>query len=133
MYPESAASDMGLFLRGAARQSRVKVSTPRGIVIGTTLIGHGRRLVCSWRAKAEARTMDPREPTLDELLNEPIIQAIMVRDGVRAEEIRRLMRQVRTRMLRARYADRSALAREIDHVPLPPASSSHRSAGAWNN
>jgi hypothetical protein len=77
--------------------------------------------------------MDPREPTLDELLNEPIIQAIMVRDGVRAEEIRRLMRQVRTRMLRARYADRSALAREIDHVPLPPASSSHRSAGAWNN
>ncbi|MCO5164243.1 MAG: hypothetical protein M9939_24405 [Mesorhizobium sp.] len=77
--------------------------------------------------------MDPREPTLDELLNEPIIQAIMVRDGARAEEIRRLMRQVRTRMLRARYADRSALAREIDPVPLPSASSSHRSAGAWNN
>lgn len=65
--------------------------------------------------------MDPREPTLDELLNEPIIQAIMVRDGVRAEEIRRLMQQVRARMVHARYPDRSALARKIDHVPFPPA------------
>lgn len=72
--------------------------------------------------------MDPREPTLEELLNEPIIQAMMVRDGVRAEEIRWLMQQVRARMVHARFPDRSALARQIDHVPFPPAPHSRRSA-----
>jgi len=35
--------------------------------------------------------IDQREPTLDELLNEPIIQQVMLSDGVRADDIRYLM------------------------------------------
>ncbi|TIM79228.1 MAG: hypothetical protein E5Y58_01590 [Mesorhizobium sp.] len=35
-----------------------------------------------------------REPTLDEILNEPIIRNVMAVDGYTAEHIRYLMRQV---------------------------------------
>lgn len=35
--------------------------------------------------------MNRPEPTLDELLSEPIIRQIMASDGVKAEDIRRLM------------------------------------------
>ena len=35
--------------------------------------------------------MNPREPTLDELLGELIIRQMMASDGVRDEDIRRLM------------------------------------------
>jgi hypothetical protein len=35
--------------------------------------------------------MDQREPTLDELLSDPIIQQVMASDGVQADDIRFLM------------------------------------------
>lgn len=37
------------------------------------------------------------EPTLDELLSEPIILTVMERDGVRSADIRRLLQEVRDR------------------------------------
>ena len=41
--------------------------------------------------------MDKREPTLDELLNEPMIRKVMAADGHSAEDIRLLMRQAHAR------------------------------------
>ena len=41
--------------------------------------------------------MDKREPTLDELLNEPMIRKVMAADGYSAEDIRLLMRQANAR------------------------------------
>ncbi len=38
--------------------------------------------------------MHQREPTLDDLLEEPIIRQIMIADGHAPEDIRRLMRNV---------------------------------------
>ncbi len=37
------------------------------------------------------------DPTIDELLGEPIIRTLMARDGVRAEEIRVLMDRAQAR------------------------------------
>jgi hypothetical protein len=37
------------------------------------------------------------EPTLDDLLSEPIILTVMARDGVRSADIRRLLQEVRAR------------------------------------
>lgn len=39
-----------------------------------------------------------REPTLEDLLNEPIIRKVMKRDGTTQEEVRRLMLQASTRL-----------------------------------
>lgn len=41
--------------------------------------------------------MDLREPTLEELLNEPIVRQLMLSDGVSADEIRLLMRTAAAR------------------------------------
>lgn len=38
-----------------------------------------------------------REPTLDEILNEPIIRKVMAIDGYSSDDIRCLMRQARAR------------------------------------
>ncbi|BCH22540.1 hypothetical protein [Mesorhizobium sp. L-8-3] len=38
--------------------------------------------------------MHQREPTLDELLNEPIIRQVMIADGHEPDDIRLLMRKV---------------------------------------
>ena len=46
--------------------------------------------------------MDQREATLNELLSEPIIRKVMARDGVRAGDIRRLLRQANARRMRPR-------------------------------
>jgi len=76
-----------------------------------------------------------REPTLDEILDEPIIRKVMTRDGYTPDDIRLLMRQasVRANGNRVRYLTSSTIAREvrIQHVPtaktlndccpLPPA------------
>jgi hypothetical protein len=43
------------------------------------------------------RMAHEREPTLDELLNEPIIVKVMKRDGYTPDDIRLLVRQARTR------------------------------------
>jgi hypothetical protein len=61
--------------------------------------------------------MDRPEPTIEELLSEPIIQAIMARDSVRADEVRRLMQQVRARMMHTRYPNRRMLAQGLERVP----------------
>lgn len=39
-----------------------------------------------------------REPSLDELLDEPIVRLIMRRDGVEARELRALVEAMRRRM-----------------------------------
>jgi hypothetical protein len=41
--------------------------------------------------------IDQREPTLDELLSEPIIQQVMTSDGVRADDVRYLMQKATIR------------------------------------
>ena len=41
-----------------------------------------------------ARRARLREPTLDEILKEPIIRLLMRRDGVEADEVRALMRNL---------------------------------------
>ena len=40
------------------------------------------------------------EPVLEELLRDPIIRLVMASDGVHADEIRRLFKEVRTRKFR---------------------------------
>lgn len=51
---------------------------------------------------------DPRpEPTLDAMLADPIVQALMKRDGVSAAQVRRLM----MRTLLARSRNKTELAR----------------------
>jgi hypothetical protein len=54
---------------------------------------------------------DQREATLDELLSEPIILKVMARDGVRAEDVRRLVQQASARTIRTRYRDLSSRAK----------------------
>ncbi len=44
--------------------------------------------------------MYEREPTLDELLNEPMIRKVMIADGYSAKDIRLLMRQATARGFR---------------------------------
>jgi len=60
--------------------------------------------------------MDQREATLDELLSEPIILKVMARDGVRAEDIRQLVRQasVRTRYRHANLFAKGTTSRRAD-------------------
>ena len=41
--------------------------------------------------------MHEREPTLDELLNEPMIRKVMVADGYSAEDVRLLMGSAKAR------------------------------------
>jgi hypothetical protein len=49
-------------------------------------------------------TMDQREATLNELLSEPIIREVMARDGVRSNDIRKLLPQANARKtVRARW------------------------------
>jgi hypothetical protein len=43
---------------------------------------------------------DQREPTLEDILNEPIIQQVMLSDGVSADDIRLLMRTAAARQNR---------------------------------
>jgi hypothetical protein len=54
--------------------------------------------------------MNQREPTLDELLNEPIIRQVMLSDGVRADDIRELLRTA---------GDRDASHGADDSFPAP--------------
>jgi hypothetical protein len=50
------------------------------------------RLNVAWRPKLPARACW-REPTLEELLSEPIIKALMDADGVDAEEFEVILRR----------------------------------------
>jgi hypothetical protein len=60
--------------------------------------------------------MDQREATLDELLSEPIILKVMARDGVRAEDIRKLVAQasVRTRYRHSNFYAKCIAGRRAD-------------------
>jgi hypothetical protein len=44
-----------------------------------------------------------REPTLEDLLREPIIATVMKRDGVRGDDIRRLLRHAGARAHQQRF------------------------------
>ena len=52
--------------------------------------------------------MHEREPTLDELLNEPMIRKVMIADGYSAEDIRLLLRQANARATEDGYPQRSS-------------------------
>ncbi|AZO12737.1 MULTISPECIES: hypothetical protein [unclassified Mesorhizobium] len=56
--------------------------------------------------------MSERINTLDELLNDPIIQLVMERDHVKPAELRRLLERAR---------DRAADDSRIDQAVVPPA------------
>ncbi len=64
-----------------------------------------------------------REPTLDEILNEPIIRKVMKSDGYTPDDVRLLMRQASARANGngVRYLTPSAIAREAgpQHIPTP--------------
>jgi hypothetical protein len=57
--------------------------------------------------------MNPREPTLDELLGELIIRQMMASDGVRDEDIRRLMHDLKSPPSRE---GRAGLSDHIDQL-----------------
>ena len=38
------------------------------------------------------KVMPPREPTVDEMLADPIVRLVMRRDGVEEQEVRRILR-----------------------------------------
>ena len=59
--------------------------------------------------------MDQREATLDDLLSEPIILKVMARDGVRAEDVRRIVQQADARTIPARYRHSRAKAAAYPH------------------
>lgn len=50
------------------------------------------------------------EPTLQELLDDPVIEAIMARDGVERDELVKLIFEVRTKLLRRREPARAEAA-----------------------
>jgi hypothetical protein len=53
------------------------------------------------RSHKTARNIFPMqawEPTLDEMLAEPVVQLMMMVDGVRPDEVVRLLRQARDRL-----------------------------------
>jgi hypothetical protein len=60
--------------------------------------------------------MNNCEPTLEELLSEPIIQQVMARDGVRADHIRNLMQSPRVRPFRRMEDDLLLSSRPWDRV-----------------
>ena len=66
--------------------------------------------------------MDKREPTLDELLNEPIIRKVMAADGYSAEDIRLLMRQANARADAGGHQPRpptGARIARLGYTPIP--------------
>ena len=67
--------------------------------------------------------MHKREPTLDELLNEPMIRKVMAADGYSAEDIRLLLRQASARASAGDYrkprpATGARIAR-LGYAPIP--------------
>jgi hypothetical protein len=42
------------------------------------------------------------EPSLDDLLNDPILHAVLARDGLKVEEVRRFLDEMRQRLRLAR-------------------------------
>jgi serine/threonine protein kinase HipA of HipAB toxin-antitoxin module len=42
------------------------------------------------------------EPSLDDLLNDPILHALLARDGLKVEEVRRFLDEMRQRLRLAR-------------------------------
>ena len=66
--------------------------------------------------------MHQREPTLDELLNEPMIRKVMAADGYSAEDIRLLMRQANARADAGGHQPRPATSARIarlGYTPIP--------------
>lgn len=53
------------------------------------------------------------EATLEELLSEPIILKVMARDGVRTDDIRQLVQQMRVRTMRTRNQNQRSLDRDV--------------------
>jgi hypothetical protein len=54
------------------------------------------------------------EPTLQELLDDPVIEAFLARDGVERDELVRLIFEVRDRLLRQRRPLRETAAASAD-------------------
>ena len=67
-----------------------------------------------WLRSGEGRWTDPnREPALDEILSDPVIRAVMRRDGLDPCEVRRFMVETARRLDDDRHAGTT--------VPFPPA------------
>ncbi|MFC7332485.1 hypothetical protein [Rhodocista pekingensis] len=62
-----------------------------------------------------------REPTLSEMLDDPLVRLVMARDGVRPDEVRTLIAATAAR-LAARSAARSADAHPSAETAAPAAS-----------
>lgn len=59
---------------------------------------------------------EQREPTLEDLLSEPIIRSVMASDGVRSADIRRLLWHVRAREKQASHLPAGELG-QLTRVP----------------
>jgi hypothetical protein len=60
-----------------------------------------------------------REPTLDEILNEPIIRKVMAVDGYTADDIRYLIRQAGARKPFMKILKPSRANQQIPHPAIP--------------
>lgn len=60
-----------------------------------------------------------REPTLDDLLNDPVIRKVMKADGHSAEDILSLMHQARARMSTSKLQPPFRTASAQEGLPMP--------------
>lgn len=59
-----------------------------------------------------------REPTLDDLLNDPLVRKVMKADGYSAEEIISLMHQAGARTRASKLQRPSRIARTPERLPI---------------
>ena len=81
-----------------------------------------RSLVCSALFPNSEVGMTEREATLDELLSEPIIRKVMASDGVRAADVRRLLRQASVQTYRQSNSVAKATVDQFSARPSPQSS-----------
>ena len=79
--------------------------------------------------------MHKREPTLDELLNEPIIRKVMAADGYSAKDIRLLLRQASARADAGGHRQPRAAtgAARLRYAPIPQMTSGPYQPSAWSS
>jgi hypothetical protein len=63
-----------------------------------------RERTCKHRSEGDTYRGKTREPSISELLSEPIVRAVMAADGIRAGELKALLRSAAKR-LAARGSD----------------------------
>jgi hypothetical protein len=80
-------------LERAQLSPRLKFTPPRKVKNeGNIMSGHSRPSGNRWHRRLDG------EPSIKELLDDPVIEAVMARDGVRRNELEHLILEVRDRL-----------------------------------